>query len=111
MKFNRGYRDPVYVDEHYKFKKDLVDSLKVPIGEAVYKKDIKKIHDRTGVTYHMHRRGLVNHPNYLDALMWTQKFANGPISLFIRGYKWPFHTRKDYRGLMFMTNGAVKKED
>jgi len=59
--------------------------------------------------YSQHRRGLLQFENYMEADHWSLNF--GPCSFFIKGYKWPWHTKKDWRGLLFPTDAAVKKDE
>jgi hypothetical protein len=63
----------------------------------------------TGTTFHHHRRGLLQFASYMDAMDQVRLF-NGPASFFIKGYKWPWHTRRDYVGILLMSDAAYKKD-
>jgi hypothetical protein len=91
----------------YENNKKLVDTLGIPLGKRWAPKQTFSNQGAKGTLYHVHRRGLLQFESYLDADMWVN-CTSGPCSFFIRGYKWPWHTRPDYKGLLLPTNAAPR---
>lgn len=79
----------------------------LPVRPRLKSSDVNVNRGAKGPLFYEYRRGLLQHISYLDALAWS-RLTNGPCSFFIRGYKYPFHLRKDYVGLLFMTSAAYK---
>jgi hypothetical protein len=93
-------------DIEYERNKKLVDTLGMPMGKRWSPRQTFSNNGAKGALFHIHRRGLLQFLSYLDADMWSKIATSGPSSFFIRGYKWPWHTQIDYRGLLFPTNAA-----
>ena len=94
-------------DIRYEEHKKLVDTLGMPLAPPYKVKDTTIVRPQDEHLFRDHRRGLLQFNSYMEADHWSLNF--GACSFFIKGYKWPWHTRRDWRGLLFVTNAAVKK--
>ncbi len=98
-------------DLEYEFNKRLVDTFeKSLIPHIKYPRQTFANVGAKGPLFHTYRRGLEQHKTYLAALEWVHT-TNGPCSFFIRGYKWPWHTRRDYVGILIPTSAAPRKNE
>lgn len=104
---------PHKADLQYEFLKDLGLPVKQKLLGQQRPVEFKanSFIQRTGPLYHNHRRGLLQFENYMEADAWctNRKNVQGQCSFFIKGYKWPWHTRKNYVGLLFPTDAAFRK--
>ncbi len=100
-------------DRSYERNKELVDTLGIPLKSHHARQTFRNA-GQSGPLFHTHRRGLLQFISYLDADSWIQRngsFIKGPCSFFIKGYKWPWHTKRDWKQLLFMTDACPKKKE
>jgi hypothetical protein len=95
-------------DAAYDINKQIVDALKVPMKEPL--KYIGRFKHK-GTLTHTHRRGLLQFESYWEANHFVTQAAKGPCSFFIKGYVWPWHSKRNYVGILFPTSAAPKKEE
>lgn len=69
----------------------------VSINEHVFEKKEQQFYDILKV-----RHGLFVFDSYFEALRFVMH-TNGPSSFFIKGYRWPWHSKRDYVGVLFPT--------
>lgn len=113
-------KNPHPADKRFNDEKFLIDKLNgSPVRQVLlgaqrplgYKAN--SFVERSGPLFFTHRRNLLQFEDYMEANTWcTNRFnTQGPCSFFIKGYQWPWHTRKNYVGLLFPANAAPRKSE